>query len=298
MKKLIAYFETEKGMKMKNMITCIGAAVVILGALFKITHWPGAMPMLILGMSVEAVLFVMFGVLPPHKEYHWEKYYPGLDINPHAEHEYEASEHGGDHEHDDAIEVADPGMADSHSVEAGSLSEQLDAALNEAEIDQNIVDSLGLNLGKLGDGLNALGQMSDMAVATNEFSEKAMGAAKGLEAMDNAYSKATDAASSLAGFAEGAGSYNDAMTTLSTNLSSLNEMYELELQNSGNALRSVNQFYDNVNSVMENLEQSAEDTKMYREQVAMLAQNISTLNNIYGNMLTAMSAGGQNQNNY
>ena len=89
MKKLIAYFDTEKGAKTKNMITCIGAAVVILGALFKITHWPGAMAMLILGMSVEAVLFVMLGVLPPHKEYHWEKYYPGLDINPHAEHEYE-----------------------------------------------------------------------------------------------------------------------------------------------------------------------------------------------------------------
>jgi gliding motility-associated protein GldL len=242
MKKMIDYFETEKGAKTKNMITCIGAAVVILGALFKITHWPGAMAMLILGMSVEAVLFVMFGILPPHKEYHWEKYYPGLDINPHVEHAYEATEHG----HDETPHVEDPGLAaTSHAVPApaaNSLSEQLDEALREAEIDENIIESLGNNLGRLGDGLNSLGQMSDMAVATNEFSEKAMGAAKGLESMDAAYSRATDAAGSLADFASGAGSYNEEMTALSGNLASLNEMYELELQNSGNALRSFYQF--------------------------------------------------------
>ena len=298
MKKLIAYFETEKGAKTKNMITCIGAAVVILGALFKITHWPGAMAMLILGMSVEAVLFVMFGVLPPHKEYHWEKYYPGLDINPHAEHEYEGEEHhaGQPHGHQEvegaaSTDIANVAMDDDEK----SLSLQLDEALSEAAIGPDIIQSLGTNLEKLGSGLNTLGNMTDVSVVTQEFSEKAMGAAKGLEEMGIAYGKATDAADNLTAFASEAGEYKQSMVALSGNLNALNEMYQMELENGSNTFKSIDQFYSSVNTIMTTLEDSAEDTKRYREEVAVLANNISTLNNVYGNMLTAMSAAGNQQ---
>jgi len=293
MKKLIAYFETEKGAKTKNMITCVGAAVVILGALFKITHWPGAMAMLILGMSVEAVLFVMFGILPPHKEYHWEKYYPGLDINPHAEHEYEGEEHhsGEPHGHHE-VAIQDPAGLPMDEEEK-SLAIQLDEALAEAAIGPDIVQSLGTNLEKLGSGLNTLGNMTDVSVVTQEFSEKAIGAAKGLEEMGIAYAKATDAADNLTAFANEAGEYKDSMISLSNNLNALNEMYQMELENGNHTFRTIDQFNTSVNTIMTSLEDSAEDTKRYREEVAMLANNISTLNNVYGNMLSAMSANNQ-----
>lgn len=63
----------------KNLIIGLGAAVVLVGALFKIQSWPYASEMLTVGLLTEAGLFIMLGVLPPHKEYYWEKLYPGLD---------------------------------------------------------------------------------------------------------------------------------------------------------------------------------------------------------------------------
>jgi len=290
MKKLILYFETEKGAKTKNMITCIGAAVVILGALFKITHWPGAMAMLILGMSVEAVLFVMFGVLPPHKEYHWEKYYPGLDISPHAEHEYEGEEHhaGEAHGHQEIAHTESTSVALDSTDK--SLAMQLDEALAEAAIGPDIIQSLGVNLEKLGSGLNTLGNMTDVGLATQEFSDKAMGAARGLEQMGVAYQKATEAAESLSSVSSEADTYKNSMVQLSSNLNALNEMYQMELENGSNTFKSIDQFYSSVNTIMTSLEASAEDTKRYKEEVATLVTNISSLNNVYGNMLSAMSA--------
>ena len=63
----------------KNLIIGFGAAVVLVGALFKIMSWEGASEMLMAGLFTEAGLFLMLGILPPHKEYYWEKLYPGLD---------------------------------------------------------------------------------------------------------------------------------------------------------------------------------------------------------------------------
>jgi gliding motility-associated protein GldL len=172
---------------------------------------------------------------------------------------------------------------------------QLDEALSDAAIGPEIIQSLGTNLEKLGSGLNTLGNMTDVTVATQEFSEKAMGAAKGLEEMRISYSKATDAADNLTAFAGEAGSYKDSMIALSSNLNALNEMYQVELENGSNTFKTIDQFYSSVNTIMNSLEESAEDTKRYREEVAVLANNISTLNNVYGNMLSAMSAAGNNQ---
>jgi len=65
----------------KNLIIGVGASVVLIGALFKIQSWPGASEMLMVGLLTEAGLFIMLGLLPPHKEYYWEKLYPGLDTH-------------------------------------------------------------------------------------------------------------------------------------------------------------------------------------------------------------------------
>jgi len=73
-------FVKSKGFKyFKNLIIGAGAAVVLMGALFKIESWEGASEMLIIGLSVEALIFLMLGVLGPEKDYYWEKLYPGLD---------------------------------------------------------------------------------------------------------------------------------------------------------------------------------------------------------------------------
>ncbi len=294
MKKFFHFMETYQGQKVKNTVVCLGASVVLLGALFKITHWPGATAMLVVGMLTEAALFAMFGVLPPHRDYHWEKFYPGLDVAPGGEHDLEG--------HDFADE-------DGESVQGGSITDQLDQALEEADLGPELIENLGNNLNKLGQGLDTLGNLADVGAASEEFKDKAVGAASALErtgeqfsekamnavssmeSMSAAYENASSAVGSLGNTAsEISGTYRDQMNALTNNVNALNEMYELELETGNSTLKAVGDFRQNINEVMTNLEQSAEDTKQYREQVAQLAKNLTALNNVYGNMLSAMSA--------
>ena len=73
-------FVKTKGFKYtKNLLIGVAAAVVMLGALFKLESWPYASEMLILGLGTEALIFFFLGVLGPEKDYYWEKLYPGLD---------------------------------------------------------------------------------------------------------------------------------------------------------------------------------------------------------------------------
>jgi len=294
MKKIIHFMETYQGQKVKNTVVCLGAAVVLLGALFKITHWPGATAMLVIGMLTEAALFAMFGILPPHRDYHWEKFYPGLDVAPGSEHDLEG--HDFDSEN-------------GESVQGGSITDQLDQALEEADLGPELIENLGTNLNKLGQGLDTLGNLADVGAASEEFKDKAVGAASALErtgeqfsekamnvassmeSMGAAYENASSAVGSLGNTAsEISVTYRDQMNALTNNVNALNEMYELELETGNSTLKAVGDFRQNINDVMTNLEQSAEDTKQYREQVAQLAKNLTALNNVYGNMLSAMSA--------
>ena len=73
------------------------------------------------------------------------------------------------------------------------------------------------------------------------------------------------------------------------NLSALNAVYELELQDSSAHLKSMNKFYQNLSLTMNNFNESMEDSKQFKEEVGKLAKNLSSLNAIYGNMLTAMN---------
>ena len=277
MSKLTIYFETRQGQVIKNAVVCLGASVVLLGALFKLMHWPGAGPMLVVGMSTEAFLFAFFAILPPHKEYHWEKLYPGLDVSPHEDHMYEPGN----------ADVADTPEYVGEGQEKG-LTHQLDQALEESNIGPELIENLGSNLNRLGESLEHLGDLTDSSIASNEFSEKAMMASQSLSEMNNAFSKATYSAENLNRFTEEVGNYKEEMQALSKNLGALNEMYELELQQSGNTFKSIDKYYESVNALLENLHQSADDTKKYREEISKLAGNLTTLNTVYGSMLTAM----------
>ncbi len=73
-------FLKSKGFKyLKNLIIGVGAAAIMLGALFKIESWPFASEMLILGLCTEAFIFLFLGLIGPENDYYWEKLYPGID---------------------------------------------------------------------------------------------------------------------------------------------------------------------------------------------------------------------------
>ena len=87
---------------------------------------------------------------------------------------------------------------------------------------------------------------------------------------------------------ESAGQFHGQVQNLTKNLTSLNAIYELELQDTNNHLKAMNKFYSNLTQASEAMQGSVEDAQKAKDQIALLANNLGRLNNVYGNMLSAM----------
>ncbi|MEW6468595.1 MAG: gliding motility protein GldL [Bacteroidota bacterium] len=266
----------------------IGAAIVIIGALFKIQHWPMAGLFLIIGLATEAVIFFFSAFEPIHEEIDWSLVYPEL-----------AGMHGEGDEQQAAIE------------DEKSAVETLDKMLEEAKIGPELINSLGSGLQNLSDTTSKLSNISDASVATNEFVDNMKTAAKTVGGLASTYNQATDSVNESANELTGAyakaakalesisnsntesfqqaQAYGDQLQKVSKNLAALNASYELQLQGANENLKTASQFYDNINRMMETLNASVSDAQRYKEEISQLSNNLAALNTVYGNMLTAMN---------
>jgi gliding motility-associated protein GldL len=273
MRSIALFFESSAGKYLKNVIIGVGAAVVLIGALAKLQHWPWAGTALIIGMSTEAFIFTLMGLLPPHKDYYWERLYPGLDENPHVE----AYKKGIKHAPGQAVAAA-----------GGSATASLDKMLEEANINPANLKRLNDNFNKFGETVNQVKDMSNMANATNDYAAKAKEASTALGQMKDTFLGATKTLSEFNNAADETAKFHGQVTTLTKNLSSLNQIYEVELQDANNHLKAMNKFYSNLVNASDAMQSSADDANRAKEQIGMLAKNLGTLNQIYGNMLNAM----------
>ncbi len=115
-------------------------------------------------------------------------------------------------------------------------------------------------------------------------------ASEGLSKLTEQYAASASAIAGIAGEVQG-NNFGTEMQKLGQNLGALNNVYELQLKSSQDYLESMNQMtslQDNIKGIMADLAASAQDTASYRENMAMLSQNLTDLNNVYGNMLRAM----------
>jgi gliding motility-associated protein GldL len=246
-----------------HLASCIGASVVILGALFKIMHWPGCNEMLIVGLGTEAFLFALFASDIPHEEYDWTLAYPELSgMGAH-----ETEEHGSDL----------------------PLTNQLDNLLADAKIGPELIESLGSGMRSLSDSANKIADISNATVATNEYVDSVKKASSNVSTLADTYQKAASSISSLAESNDAGTSIGESLNKVSKNLSALNATYELQLQGSKQHLDATNKFYDGLGELMKNLNDSVEDTRKYRTEMSQLSSNLTALNTIYGNMLNAMN---------
>ena len=251
-----------------------GGALVIIGAMFEIQHWPGASPVLIGGLSVEAVIFILSAFEPLHEDPDWTLVYPELAV-PDADHAFDEESH-------DALE-------EGASTPDGSITEQLDNMLEEAKIEPELIASLGEGLRGLKDQTQKLGDMTDASVATNEYTESLKSASQNVTTLSNTYVQASESLASVSSSSEAAEGMGEQFTKLTSNLTSLNAVYEKQLHASEANSVSTDNFYSGISELVSNLNESVESTKAYKENIAELSKNLSSLNTVYGNMLNAMS---------
>jgi hypothetical protein len=199
-------FVKSKGFKyLKNLIIGVGAAVVLLGALFKIQSWQYASEMLTVGLLTEAGLFLMLGLLGPDKDYYWEKLYPGLD------------------DYGSKIAPISEGGGGSSIIAGGS-------PLDGGKVESHLA--------------NLLGEFKGMAVDTKDMAKS---------------------------------------------MTSLKALQEADFGQVGDQMKKMGDFYANLNTAMSSINDSVDDAKRFKEQLAALNNNLGSLNNVYGGMLSAMS---------
>lgn len=257
-------FETKKGKTIMGLLYGLGAAVVIVGALFKIMHWPGAGPMLVVGLSTEALIFAVSAFEPQHMPLDWTLAYPELA--------------GMEDEHGNKIE------------NQGSAVEQLDNMLDDAKIDSELIESLGTGLRSLSTNANKLSEISDASVATNEYADSLKTASTKVNSLADDYAKASESLAVLNEAANSGANTGEEMQKMASTLEQLNASYASQLQGSQQQAETMQAMYSGITALMTNLSESVEDTKRYKENIAELSTNLTALNNIYGNMLTAMKS--------
>jgi len=285
-----------------------GATVVMVGALFKIQHYPGASVMLIVGLMTEAVIFFLSAFEPPHEQVDWSLVYPELAV---IDKDMES------------INVEDKKAAVKSKK---SALEKFDAMIENAEITPELFEKLGHGLKNLNTTTEKLKDVSDATAATNNYvanfemaSEKVNSFAEAYgasaqklnvqaEKLASAYEKSamtvgnsgdelsatyTKLIASMNKELEtsaGSGkSYNEQLNIMNKNLMALNSVYEMQLEGTNKQFEAAKKLSTGLDEIMANMKQSAEDTKRYRDEIGRLSSNLAAMNTIYGNMLAAMN---------
>ena len=255
----------------------IGAAIVILGAMFKLLHLEGAGFMLGMGLSTEAIIFFLSAFEPKNREFDWTKVYPEL-----AE-DYEGP------------------LAQRKSLKGAgdSVSKKLDTLLESNKIGPELIDSLGRGMRNLADTTGKLGKMGDAALSTSEYAQSVKSAADNIKKMNSSYAETVSsmvemASVSKSATAEMANASNDAkeyhtqVQSVTKNLGALNAVYEMELQDANKHIKAMNKFYTNLTQSMDSMAQASSDAEQFKSEINKLTSNLSKLNSIYGGMINAM----------
>lgn len=255
--------------KFMPLLYGLGAAVVIVGAMFKIMHWPGAGAMLVVGLSTEAVIFAFSAFQPPHKDPDWTRVYPQL-----------SDDYEGYEEEEEMVAEA--------PASGSGLTRKLDDMLSDANINDDVISRLGAGFNNLATSVGNLNDLTDASVASNEYAANVKTASASILEMNKSYSRTVDAMSEMANASTDAKEYHAQVQSITKNLGALNAVYEMELADANNHLRAMNKFYSNLSSAMENMADASKDTEQFKQELAKLSGNLTQLNTVYGNMLTAM----------
>ncbi len=255
----------------------IGAAIVILGAMFKLLHYPGAEIMLGLGLSIEAIIFFLSAFEPIKSEHDWSKVYPELS-----------------EDFEGAV-----GARVVKSKPQESVTKKLDTMLESAKIGPELVDSLGRGMRHLSDTTSKLGKMGDAVLATNEYSDSVKSAATNINKMNQSYSDSVgsmiemanvskNATAEMANASKDTKEYHTQVQSVTKNLGALNAVYEMELQDANQHIKAMNKFYTNLTQSLDSMAKATEDAESFKGEINKLTTNLSKLNNIYGGMINAM----------
>jgi len=296
--KFMHWYGSYKGKDVVNIIYSAGASVVIIGALFKILHWPGASQVLMIGMFTEAFLFLIGTLEHPHPEFHWENVFPQLlEYGTKPELLEEKSKQprptllgagvaGGPQTFGNTT-VPGGEQQTTTTAKAPGLKDEDYKALKDGIAD----------LAKTASQLSELGKVAQTGVKLGEKLEAAGAASEAYAAKMNAAGAATDnytaatatlaqsyaqVSSDMKLVVDGTKAYKEGIDQVGKSIAALNTVYELQLQ-------SVNAQTEAQKAAAAAAKEAAEAQTAFAAGAKKLQSQVAGLNDIYGNMLNALA---------
>lgn len=314
------FFNSPAYKKVMAKVYGIGAALVLAGALFKIQHYPGAGIMLLVGMGTEIVIFFLSAFEPPHEMPDWSLVFPELiGLEP----KHSASSNQGNSGGGELQALINSGNLDSETVEklteglkklsntAASLSNLSDASMATDAYTQSMksasksVGEFSTLQSQIGSSAQNLGSSFDNAAKA--VSESGASFAENFSSVGNGFVETVKANSDklvnsyqsfgssmqeqLENMTTNNAKYAEGLNITNEKLSSINSAYELQLNSLNMQVEASKKLTTSLGEISNQMNESVSDTVTYKEEVANLSKTLGELNTIYGNMLSAMSAG-------
>ena len=298
--KFMHWYGSYNGKNIVNIVYSVGASVVIIGALFKILHWPGASTVLMIGMFTEAFLFIIGALDHPHPEFHWENVFPQLlefgtepGLLEEKSHQARPTLLGAGVAGGAPISgIAAPAApaaaaAPAEPAKLQSLKEDEMKALKEGMAELAKTATQFAELGKVADKGVKLGEKMAAAEQAAEIYASKISAAG---AATDSYAAATAnlaqnyalISNDIANVAEQTRAYKQSVNEVGQKLASLNSVYELQLQ-------AVNAQVEAQKHVAAATKEAADAQLAFANGAKQLQKQVTDLNGIYGNMLNALA---------
>ena len=218
-----------------------GASVVIIGALFKILHWPGANIMLMIGMGTEAIIFFFSAFERPHPEYDWDWVYPALEKNEDGTRKYAPGEAPSYYAHGSGV-----------SANENLLSEKLEEMLAKANVTPAVFENLSAGLENLTKTTQNLSNLTSMAGVNQSYAAEMGKMTEHISTLNKFYTDQIQAskvqAESNAKLQE---DVNKIMETLSSSLQS-SLKYREEIDELSKKVAALNKMYGQMLAAMQN----------------------------------------------
>lgn len=274
------WYESYQGKNVVNIVYSAGASVVIVGALFKILHWPGASQVLMLGMFTEAFLFLIGTLERPHPEFHWENVFPQLlEYGTKPELLEEKSKQA-------RPTLLGAGVANAPAAMSGVAAPAEGGVAKVPSLKDEDLKALKDGIADLAKTATQFAELGKVAQTGVKLNEKLAAAETATEAYTNATAGLAQSYAQISGdmasVAEETKAYKAEVVEVGKKLASLNSVYELQLQ-------AVNAQMEAQKGAAAAAKDAAEAQVAFAAGAKQLQKQVADLNGIYGNMLNALA---------
>lgn len=304
------FLSWEGGQRLFNFAYSIGAAIVILGALFKLLHLPYGNLLLTIGMGTEVLMFVLTAFDRPPREYKWEEVFPVLDSGNEEDRPDFANDIVVNTKANDTEEESEE--KELEYDEEGNLITSNDSQSSVAVVKQKIVlpsnlplsetetQSLTDSIARMAAASEQLAKMADLTTATQQYLEQMSAISEEMnrlkettQALNNvsdvllkSYQAITENSENITQSSTG---YVEQMQDLNRNIGGLNTIYEIQLKSVSSQLDSIDRVNRGIKDIRDMYEKSSQQSAQYCEETEKMARYMKQLNSVYEKMITAMT---------